>query len=57
MNANPLKAYGDWIASVERDWPEAALESAHRELIDIVAVMIPGAVTPVVRKILRRIHQ
>ncbi len=57
MNANPLKAYGDWIASVDRDWPQAALDSAHRELIDIVAVMIPGAVTPVVRKILRRIHQ
>lgn len=57
MTVNPLKAYGDWIATVENDWPQPALESAHRELIDIVAVMLPGAVTPVVRKVLARARQ
>jgi 2-methylcitrate dehydratase PrpD len=54
MSSNPLKAYGDWIASVDDNWPEPAVESAYRELIDTVAVMIAGAVTPVVRKVLDR---
>jgi 2-methylcitrate dehydratase PrpD len=54
MTANPLMAYGNWIAEVDNNWPQSALDSAYRELIDTVAVMIPGAVTPVVRKILRR---
>lgn len=57
MPVNPLKAYGDWIASVDNNWPEPALESAHRELIDTVAVMLPGAVTPVAKKILERASQ
>ena len=55
--ANPLRAYGNWIASVDNSWPRQALESAHRELIDTIAVMIPGAVTPVARKVLGRIRQ
>ncbi len=57
MPVNPLKAYGDWIASVDNVWPEPALESAHRELIDTIAVMVPGAVTPVAHKVLARIRQ
>ncbi len=56
MTVNPLKAYGNWISSIDNNWPPEALESAHRELIDTIAVMIPGAVTPVVRKILGRIR-
>ncbi len=57
MTSNPLKAYGNWIADVGHDWPQAAVESAYRELIDTVAVMIPGSVTPVARKVLARIGQ
>ena len=57
MKTNPLAAYGDWIASVGNDWPQAATESAYRELIDTVAVMIPGSVTPVARKVLARVRQ
>ncbi len=54
MTVNPLQAYGDWIASIGNDWPQPALESAYRELIDTVAVMVPGALTPVARKVLAR---
>lgn len=54
MTQNPLKAYGGWIASVDNQWPAPALESAHRQLIDTVAVMMPGSVTPVVRIVLAR---
>lgn len=57
MKTNPLAAYGDWVASAGNDWPQAALESAYRELIDTVAVMIPGSVTPVARKVLARVRQ
>lgn len=56
MPDNPLKAYGEWIATVGRDWPELPIELAYRELIDTVAVMIPGAVTPVARKVLEQIR-
>lgn len=57
MTTNPLEAYGGWIASVGADWPEAAVDAAYRELIDTVAVMIPGAVTPVARKVLGRVRR
>ncbi len=57
MPTNPLKAYGDWIASVDKNWPESALISAHRELIDFISVVLPGAVTPVARKVLARVSQ
>jgi len=43
---NPLDAFGSWIATTPRDWAEDAVELAHREIIDTVAVMIPGAVEP-----------
>ena len=54
MPVNPLKAYGNWIATIDNEWPEQALISAHRELIDIIAVMLPGSVSPVARKVLAR---
>ncbi len=57
MTENPLKAYGNWIASVNNKWPKQALELAYRELIDTIAVMIPGSVTPAARKVLGRIRQ
>lgn len=57
MAVNPLEAYGRWISSVDCDWPEEALHSAYRELIDTVSVMIPGSVTPVARKVLSRMHR
>jgi len=39
----PLAAYGHWIATAPRDWPEVALDIAKRALIDTVACMVPGA--------------
>lgn len=49
MGKNPITAFANWIATTSDDWPEAALASAHREFIDIVAVMVPGAVEPATR--------
>ncbi len=51
MNRNPLDIYGAWIAEVPDAWPQDAREWAHREFIDTVAVMVPGAAEPVAEKV------
>lgn len=51
MSANPLEAYGSWIAEAPRTWPQDARQWAHLEFIDTVAVMVPGAVEPVADKV------
>lgn len=43
MSANPLAAFGAWLAETGRDWPEPAVETAHRQFVDVVAVSVPGA--------------
>jgi len=40
---NPLSAFGGWLAGAPGDWPADAVHSAHREFIDLIAVMVPGA--------------
>ncbi|HYD11542.1 MAG TPA: MmgE/PrpD family protein [Allosphingosinicella sp.] len=49
MTDNPLLAYGGWLAETPADWPDPAWAAAHRAFVDIVAVIIPGAVEPVTR--------
>lgn len=51
MPSNPVLAYGRWLAETTDKWPEAALESAHRQFIDVIAVTIPGAVEPSTRRV------
>jgi len=51
LSDNPLEAFGAWISGTADDWPEDARRSAHREFIDTIAVMVPGAIEPAVRKI------
>ena len=51
MSKNPLDVYGAWIAHRCDSWPEDALDWAHREFIDTVAVMVPGALEPVATKV------
>jgi 2-methylcitrate dehydratase PrpD len=51
MERNPVLAYGSWLAETPDAWPAAALDSAHRQFIDVIAVMIPGAVEPVTRSV------
>ena len=51
MSDNPVLAYGRWLAETPPDWPDAAWEAAHRAFIDIVAVIIPGALEPVTRRV------
>jgi 2-methylcitrate dehydratase PrpD len=51
METNPVLAFGRWIAETPDAWPEAALASAHRQFIDIIAVTIPGAAEPAARSV------
>ena len=51
MPENPVLAYGRWIAETPGDWPEAALESAHRQFIDVIAATLPGAAEPATRNV------
>ena len=49
---NPLTAYADWVTSVPPVWPDAALQTARRALVDVIACMLPGSQEPVVQKLL-----
>ncbi|MDT8279161.1 MAG: MmgE/PrpD family protein [Erythrobacter sp.] len=51
MNTNPLDIYGAWIADVPDRWPDDARDWAHREFVDTLAVMVPGAAEPVAHKL------
>lgn len=53
---NPVQAYGAWVAEVPAEWPEAAIESARRQFIDVLAVMIPGVSEPAARKALMAVE-
>ena len=56
MEANPVLAFGRWIAEAPREWPEAALESAHRQLIDVIAVSVPGAADEATRRVFETVR-
>ncbi|MEA3015449.1 MAG: hypothetical protein QOI38_171 [Sphingomonadales bacterium] len=51
METNPVVAYGRWLAETPDAWPEAAVESAHRQYIDVIAVTVPGAADEVTRRL------
>jgi 2-methylcitrate dehydratase PrpD len=51
MIDNPVLAYGHWLAETPDAWPQAAIESARRQFIDIVGVTIAGAVEPVTARV------
>lgn len=55
MTANPVLAYGRWLAETPDEWPEAALESAHRQFIDVIGVTIAGAAEPVTARALETV--
>jgi len=38
------EAFGTWVAERPDGWPEEAIHSAKREFIDVIGVMVPGAV-------------
>jgi 2-methylcitrate dehydratase PrpD len=56
METNPVTAYGRWLAETPDAWPAAALESAHRQFVDVIAVMVPGAVEPVSRRVFETVR-
>ena len=41
--SSALSAYAAWVANAPRDWPEDAMHTARRSLIDTLACMVPGA--------------
>jgi 2-methylcitrate dehydratase PrpD len=51
MERNPVLAYGQWLADRPDEWPEAAVESAHRQFIDVIAVSVPGAADEVTGRV------
>ncbi len=55
MSDNPVLAYGKWLAEASDRWPGAAVRSAHRQFIDVIAVTLPGAMEPVTRKLLQAV--
>ncbi|MGQ0559200.1 MAG: MmgE/PrpD family protein [Sphingosinicella sp.] len=57
MSRNPVAAYGEWLASVPADWPEAAIESARRQFIDTLGVLVPGALEPVSQRIFQTVSR
>ncbi|MEX2353151.1 MAG: MmgE/PrpD family protein [Gammaproteobacteria bacterium] len=52
---NVIEAYGEWIATTPANWGSAAIESAQRQLIDTIAVMVPGALEPATRITLKTV--
>lgn len=52
---NVVEAYGAWVANCPVSWSTEALDSAHRQLIDTVAVMIPGAIEPSASSVLQTV--
>lgn len=55
VSSNPLDVFGAWIAETPDTWPTDARDWAHREFIDTVAVMVPGAVEPISHKIFQTV--
>jgi 2-methylcitrate dehydratase PrpD len=46
VSSNPLESFGAWVAQTPDAWPGDALDWAHREFVDVLAVMVPGAAEP-----------
>ncbi|MGZ8998138.1 MAG: MmgE/PrpD family protein [Allosphingosinicella sp.] len=57
MSDNPILAYGRWLADCPDAWPDEALESTHRQFIDVIAVTLAGAVEPVTRRVFETVKQ
>jgi 2-methylcitrate dehydratase PrpD len=53
---NPVLAYGTWLAETPDAWPEEALESAHRQFIDVLGVTIAGAPEPATLAVLETVR-
>lgn len=56
METNPVLAYGAWLAETPDAWPDEALESAHRQFIDVLGVTIAGAVEPATLAVLETVR-
>jgi 2-methylcitrate dehydratase PrpD len=57
MAANPVLAYGAWLADTPADWPKAAWTAAQRAFIDTLAVAIPGAAEPATAHVFATVGQ
>lgn len=48
---NPLHAFAEWTSNIDTTWSDLALDRARDAIIDLVAVMIPGAQEEVTQKV------
>ena len=48
---NPLHAFADWVCETPGHWSGLALTRAQNAFIDIIAVMVPGAMEPVTKTV------
>lgn len=54
--SNPVLAYGAWLAGTPDAWPAAAIDSAHRQFIDVIGVTIPGAAEPATQRVFETVR-
>src|SRR5690606_8215426 len=47
----PVEAFARWLAETPAEWPDDAVHSAHREIIDQMAVTVAGADEPATRHV------
>ncbi|MCW3838418.1 MmgE/PrpD family protein [Sphingomonas canadensis] len=56
MTRNPTLAFGAWLATAPRDWPDAAVRAARDAFLDGIAVTVPGAADPAARTIFETVR-
>ena len=43
-NPTPVEHYGTWLATAPYAWPDNAVLAAQHSFIDVIGVMVPGAI-------------
>ena len=56
ISPQPLHEIANWVSTVSDDWPKAAIDIAHRALIDTLACTLAGAGDPVILKLLSAVQ-
>lgn len=56
ISPQPLHEIANWVSNVSGNWPKAAIDIAHRALIDTLACTLAGARDPVVMKLISAVQ-
>jgi 2-methylcitrate dehydratase PrpD len=51
MESNPVLAFGTWLAEMPPAWPDAARNAAHNAFVDVISVIVPGALDPATERV------